>query len=133
MTQIHRYQAMQRIVRAAEKWNRNGYVEDVIETMLGEELMPLLWRYSSIFEDENIGIWGSRHEEFEQVHPRAWVDIMTAVADNCLGEFDREDLVGMMVGLEMRIRDWKPEDVVRHWLVNCPDAEIDFSTNEEIK
>lgn len=130
MTQIHRYQAMQRIVQAAEKWNRNAYVEDVIEKMLGEEILPLLWRYCEIFPEENIGIWGGTHDAFVQHHPKAWTDIMTAVADDFLGEFDREDLIRVLTGRDVRVCDWNPEDVVRHWLNACSDAEIDFSTGE---
>jgi hypothetical protein len=125
--QIHRYQAMQRIVQAAEKWNRDAYVEDVIEKMLGEEIMPLLRRYMEIFPDENIGIWGGTHDAFVQYHPQAWEDILDRVAFNVYGELDREDLIGIMTGRGVRVCDWNPEDVVRHWLNHCSDAEIDFS------
>lgn len=130
MTQIHRYEAMQRIVWAAEKWNRNAYVEDVIETMLGEEILPLLLRYQEIFPEENIGIWGGTHEAFVQHHPEAWTAILTAVTDDFLTEYDREDLVHVLTGQEKRVCDWNPEDVVRHWLTACSDVKIDFSTRE---
>ena len=133
MTQIHRYQAMQRIVQAAAVWNRNAYVEDVIETMLGEEILPLLLRYQEIFPEENIGIWGGTHDAFVQHHPRAWNEILRTVASEYVidGYYtDRKDLVDVLVGKQPRICDWDPEEVVRHWLNNYSDAEIDFTTEE---
>lgn len=132
MSQIHKYEAMLRIVRAAEKWNRDAYVEDVIEKMLSEEIHPLLWRYCEIFPDENVGIWGGTHNAFVQHHPKAWNQILRTVAFEYVQDchYEREDLIDVLVGKQPRICDWDPIEVVRHWLNYYSDADIDFNEEE---
>lgn len=132
MTQIHRYQAMQRIVQSDYVNTTDCHAEDLIERMLGEEILPLLLRYQEIFPDENIGIWGGTHDAFVQHHPKAWDQILRTVAFEYVQDchYEREDLIDVLVGKQPRICDWDPEEVVRHWLNYYPDAEIDFSTGE---
>lgn len=132
MTQIHRYQAMQRIVQSDYVNTTDCHAEDLIERMLGEEILPLLLRYQEIFPDENIGIWGGTHDAFVQHHPKAWDQILRTVAFEYVVDchYEREDLIDVLVGKQPRICDWDPEEVVRHWLNYYSDAEIDFSTGE---